>query len=210
VLAALALAGLPPFGTGLGKALAEEAGSPVLAVVFLVVSAIAGAAVLRAGLRVYFGLGGQPQTPPPVTAGAPEPSEVRERPPRVPVPMVAAAGGLLAFGLAMGFVPALTELAGRAATALTATGGYRSAVLAGEPVVTVASHAAWSGASVLLSAVSTALAIVVATADLRHARGLAALYRPVAALHRLHTGHVGDYVAWLLLGTGVLTATFAL
>jgi hypothetical protein len=35
---------------------------------------------------------------------------------------------------------------GGVATALTATGGYRSAVLAGEPAVTVASHAAWSPA----------------------------------------------------------------
>jgi multicomponent Na+:H+ antiporter subunit D len=210
VVAALALAGLPPFGTALGKALAEEAGSPILVAVFVVVSAVAGGAVLRAGLRVYFGLGGRPETPRPVTSGAPQNSEVRERPPRVPVPMVAAAGGLLAFGLAMGFLPALTELAGRAATALTATGGYRSAVLVGEPAVTGASHAAWSPAGLLLSAVSTALAVVVAATALRHPRGPAALRRPMAVLHRLHTGHIGDYVAWLLLGAGVLTGTFVL
>jgi multicomponent Na+:H+ antiporter subunit D len=211
VVAALALAGLPPFGTGLGKALAEEsAGSPVLVAVFVLVSAVTDGAVLRAGLRVYFGLGRHPETSGSVTAGTPEKSEVRERLPRAPLTMVTAIAGLLALGLAMGAVPALTSLAGRAAADLTATGAYRSAVLAGHSAVPAAAHAAWSGAGLLLSALSTALAVGFAAVALRGTRAPAAVRGPVAVLHRLHSGHVGDYVAWLLLGAGLLAGTVVL
>jgi len=66
LLAALALSGLPPFGTALGKAVAEESVSksgvfwgPAL---FVVVSALTGGAVLRAGLRIYWGLGRRPDS----------------------------------------------------------------------------------------------------------------------------------------------------
>lgn len=55
-IAALGLAGLPPFGTALGKALSEDAvpvaGYPWAPVLFVLVSAVTGAAVLRAGARV--------------------------------------------------------------------------------------------------------------------------------------------------------------
>ena len=64
LLAALALSGLPPFGTALGKGVAEEAVSksgvfwgPAL---FVVVSALTGGAVLRAGLRICWGWAAAP------------------------------------------------------------------------------------------------------------------------------------------------------
>ena len=62
MLAALVLAGLPPFGVAFGKDVAEHAlethrvrlaGGGVRGLV----SAVTAAAVLRAGLGVYFGLG---------------------------------------------------------------------------------------------------------------------------------------------------------
>jgi multicomponent Na+:H+ antiporter subunit D len=52
VLAGLALAGLPPLGPGLGKAIAEHAlGGAWTAALFVLTSALTGAAVLRAALR---------------------------------------------------------------------------------------------------------------------------------------------------------------
>lgn len=66
LLGGLALAGLPPFGTALGKAVAEEAvaraGAPWGPVVYVLVSAATGAAVIRAALRIYFGAGTSPAT----------------------------------------------------------------------------------------------------------------------------------------------------
>src|SRR5262249_23264171 len=57
VVGALALAGLPPFGTGLGKAVSEEAAGAEhawLVGLFVAVSAVTGGSVLRAALRVFF------------------------------------------------------------------------------------------------------------------------------------------------------------
>ncbi|MGP3977037.1 complex I subunit 5 family protein [Streptomyces sp. 8N114] len=56
-LGGLALAGLPPFGTGLGKAVSEEAAGSWPTVVFVLVSATTGAAVLRVAGGVFLGLG---------------------------------------------------------------------------------------------------------------------------------------------------------
>jgi multicomponent Na+:H+ antiporter subunit D len=61
VAGALGLAGVPPFGTFLGKALMEEAaveaGAPWLVGLFVVVAALTSAALLRATGRVFLGLG---------------------------------------------------------------------------------------------------------------------------------------------------------
>ncbi|HEV2922349.1 MAG TPA: proton-conducting transporter membrane subunit, partial [Actinomycetota bacterium] len=61
VAGALGLAGVPPFGTFLGKALMEEAaleaGAPWLIGLFVVVAALTSAALLRATGRVFLGLG---------------------------------------------------------------------------------------------------------------------------------------------------------
>lgn len=211
VMAALALAGMPPFGAGLGKALAEEAaGSPVLAAVFVLVSAVTGGVVLRAGLSVYFGLGVQPRESVTVTAGTHEKTEVRERPPHAPVPMIAAVVALLGADLALGVVPVLTELAGRAGAAIADTSGYRSAVLAEDSAATGAVHVGWSTTGLLLSALSTVVAVLVAVVALRRPPVPAVLSRIGAALHTAHSGHVGDYAAWLMLGVGVLTGAVVL
>ncbi|MFI8455369.1 hypothetical protein [Kitasatospora sp. NPDC085464] len=66
-LGAPALAGLPLFGTGLGKAVTEEAAGHELAwlpAVFVLVSALTGGAVLRAALRVFAGAGLPPREHP--------------------------------------------------------------------------------------------------------------------------------------------------
>src|SRR5206468_4027879 len=115
VVAGLALAGLPPFGTALGKAVGEEAGLHAgygcVPVLFVAVSAATGAAVLRATGRVYFGLGVLPPQNGPasghgdVTSGSSEEPEVAGLLPRVPVSMLVPILVLLAGSLALGVVP---------------------------------------------------------------------------------------------------------
>src|ERR1700712_1592910 len=57
VLGGLGLAGLPPFGTGLGKAIAEHAAGPKwISVVGIIASALTGSAVLRMWGRVFLGV----------------------------------------------------------------------------------------------------------------------------------------------------------
>src|SRR3954469_19025276 len=71
-VAALAAASLPPFGPFAGKTLVEDAalkaGYPWLPAVMVVVSALTGGALLRVGLRVFFGVG-RPAPEAPRSAG---------------------------------------------------------------------------------------------------------------------------------------------
>lgn len=121
VLASLALAGMPPFGTGLGKGLIDDAGgSTALTVLTVAVSALTGGTALRVALRVYFGLGRRPD--PELTAeeevtGRDEEPDTRPPHDRTPISMVAAITVLLAGGLAVGVFPSFAAAAGDAAAA---------------------------------------------------------------------------------------------
>src|SRR5207249_2503578 len=114
----LALSGLPPFGPGLGKGLAEDAathaGFAWLSAVFVLVSALTGGAVLRAGLRVFAGLGSpaQPRHPSQETSGE---NEAPEKPiTGTPVVMVGTSAALLIGSLAVGLIPPFSAAIGRA------------------------------------------------------------------------------------------------
>jgi len=158
LLAALALSGLPPFGTALGKAVAEESVSksgvfwgPAL---FVVVSALTGGAVLRAGLRIYWGLGRRPDSS--EKRDETEGQEEVEQPlSRVRLSMLTPILVLLLGGLVLAVLVACTALyADRLPGVLTA---------AARPVG-----------------------------------------RALTGLRQLHSGHVGDYVAWLVVGVAAL------
>ncbi|MFF1697781.1 complex I subunit 5 family protein [Streptomyces sp. NPDC058257] len=189
-MAGLALTGLPPFGTALGKGVTEEASGGILTtVLFLVVSVVTGAAVLRTGARVFLGAGPRPDrsSSPASTSGDEEPETCEPLGRRVPLPMVAVPAALLAGTLAVGLVPALAAGAGRA------FGGPEAAV----------PH--WTPAALLTGALSTACAAGCAALAVRRA---APAESPLwtAPLRRLHSGHIGDYVAWFVLGTAALGA----
>ena len=192
VAGGLALAGLPPFGTGLGKAVSEEALGGLLTVLFVAVSAATGGAVLRVAARVFFGLG---PTPPEdssyETTGTEEEPETRHRLKRVPDTMTAVPALLLAASLAVGAVPGFASAVGHAVSEAGSGGAITSP------------H--WTLAGVLLGLLSTLLAGGLAA--LAVARPELLGERPwTGALRRLQSGHIGDYVAWLLVGTTVLGA----
>ena len=192
VAGGLALAGLPPFGTGLGKAVSEEALGGLLTVLFVAVSAVTGGAVLRVAARVFFGLG---PTPPEdssyETTGTEEEPETRHRLKRVPDTMTAVPALLLAASLAVGAVPGFASAVGHAVSEAGSGGAITSP------------H--WTLVGVLLGLFSTLLAGGLAA--LAVARPELLGERPwTGALRRLQSGHIGDYVAWLLVGTTVLGA----
>ncbi|MGW7541928.1 proton-conducting transporter transmembrane domain-containing protein [Streptomyces sp. NPDC054770] len=218
----LALAGLPPFGTGLGKAVTEHAGEqrfPWLPAVFVFVSALTVAAVLRAGARIFAGAGPRPReryAGPETTGGGKEPG-IRDPRRRIPVPMLAVPAVLLAGALAVGLFPGLGVALARAARQFTDRTAYTAAVL-GRPVAPSGPvpDVGWSTEGVLLALASTVLAALLAAAAvwgpaLRSplaGRATAvcetAGRRVVVPLRRLHSGHLGDYVAWLAVGVAVL------
>ncbi|MCM3805389.1 hypothetical protein ND808_05770 [Streptomyces sp. DR7-3] len=100
---------------------------------------------------------------------------------------------------------AVASAVGRAGPLSTDAGGYRRAVLDGRAAaapVYVPPHRQTTG--ILFGLLSTALAITLATLAVRRPvhTGTAALLAP---LRRLQSGHIGDYVAWLVAGTALLT-----
>jgi formate hydrogenlyase subunit 3/multisubunit Na+/H+ antiporter MnhD subunit len=224
VVCGLCVASLPPFGPWLGKALIEEAagdaGYAWLPVVFVIVSALTGGAVLRASGRVFAGLGPERD---PITAGAvAAPHEVdpelRYRHDRVPRTMTIPALALAASGLALGLVPGLRDVVLEAGARFSDRSGYAASVLHG-----ASGHQAEAESihptvvNVLTGVLTVALAAYFAGAALFRERMPVSLVWTetlgagvVARLRSIHTSNAGDYVTWLTLGTATLAAIFAL
>ncbi|MFF8861012.1 MULTISPECIES: complex I subunit 5 family protein [unclassified Streptomyces] len=185
----LGLAGLPPFGTGLGKAVTEEAVGGPLTVVFVAASAITGGAVLRVTARVFLGLGPRPRDAEYETSGSDEEPETGGLLRRIPDTMTTVPAVLLAGALAVGTVPGFGDLVARSVNE-TGSGGAQVSV-----------H--WTLHGALLGLAATVLAVALAALAVTRPRWVAAPDR-AAPLRRLQSGHVGDYVAWLLVGATAL------
>ncbi|WP_037671302.1 complex I subunit 5 family protein [Streptomyces griseus] len=188
---ALGLAGLPPFGTALGKALAEEAVGGPLTVLYVLASAVTAGAVLRVAARVFLGLGPPPEEEEYETTGTGERPETRGRLTRIPATMTAVPAVLLAGALAVGAAPGLAHVVAHAVNE-AGSGGAAAAV-----------H--WTRAGALLGLLSTALAVGLAAVAVTRPGLLSAPDRALP-LRRLQSGHIGDYVAWLLVGAALVGA----
>ena len=214
VLAALALAGLPPFGTALGKSITEEAvGAAGLwwgPALFVAVSALTAGAVLRFAAHVYAGWGSRsPAAGSETTSGHEEPdARISARAPRT---MSCAIVVLMAGSAAVGTLPALWRYAAAGAQRMVDGAGYGRQLLTGTPAAPLHPKpaASWTVAGVVLGLASVLLALLVGSAGVWGAGRLrlppgAALMR---RLHRLHSGHIGDYVAWLLVGLAAISVS---
>jgi multicomponent Na+:H+ antiporter subunit D len=224
VVGGLALAALPPFGTFLGKSMIEEAaleqGYAWIPALFMLASILTGGAVLRAAGRVFLGWDPTAKSDPSSERAdqetEPETQEARNR---TPAALFAPALGLLLAGLAVGVMPGLAHAAQEAAARFLDGRAYADAVLrglpAGQPPVGSASPP--TGIDLLYAAGSTAGALALALLTLfghrlprRPPRALAAaLGAGSNRLRALHSGHPGDYVAWLTLGVATLGGLFA-
>jgi multicomponent Na+:H+ antiporter subunit D len=219
-LGGLMLAALPPFALFAGKSLLEEAatqrGYAWLIAVFIIGSAATGAAVLRVAGRVFLGWG--PTDAPEAGQVRPEDhpeDEMGGRPEHTPVMMLIVPGSLLVGALAVGLIPGFVPGVERAAQRFTDHAAYAAWVLRGQAVhwpATVTSHV--SGLDVLYSALSVLLALAAAAVGLFgrpwQARIPAGLQRRwLRALHTLrdlHSGHIGDYIAWWTAAASLLGA----
>ncbi len=213
LLAGLVLAGLPPFGVAFGKNVAEHASSQAgqgwLVAVVVLASAVTAAAVLRAGLRVYFGLGAPPQEDgDDKTTGSNEEPETGQRIDRTPLTMTAAIIALVVSALA---VPWLREAAITAGEQDVDRGGFLHDTLPAVRLVTQTSpvSAEWTGSGVLFGSLTAVLAVLLAAAALwprRMPSWPGPARSAIHVLHRGHSGHIGDYVAWLVVGVTVLAS----
>ena len=219
----LMLAAMPMVGTFFGKAMIEDAGSKLgygwIAAVFALASALTGGAVLRVTGRIFFGWG-HPE-PPDEAALEAEEEEPEAAQPRghTPAITVIPAMVLMAFAVVLGLIPGLVHGAETAAARFVDRPAYAAAVLHGarEALGPVAHH----GLKPLdfgLAAISTLGAFAVAWAGLASERLEAALPsgplrradRALRGLRELHSGKIGDYIAWLTVGLAGLGGTFLL
>jgi multicomponent Na+:H+ antiporter subunit D len=216
MVAALALLGLPPFVTAGGKELIERSFSGPSAVlvsaVIMFSAAVSGAAVLRAGGRIFFGWGSiseaEASSPTEKRTQRESPGEQRE----VPWVMIAPAVVLLGLALALGLVSRLSTCAFDASAAFENREGYAAAVLNGSYPVTPRSSEPPSQ-SPFFSFATVALGIAIALLQLfvtppRWVRSVTSRISDWA--HQVHSGQIGDYVTWMIVATSVLGLVTAL
>ena len=220
VVGALGLAGAPPFGTFLGKALMEEAaletGHPWMIGLFVVVSALTLAALLRASGRVFLGLGQRRSS----AVTAPLAPEAARPHPHVHATQVAPAVLLLAGALAVGLAPGVTGAVEEAADHFTDRPAYVAVVLGAtgdqgpaqsHPPVYLAGPALWAALSILLGLGLALAALYADRLPVRLRSRLARAWDPAAAaLRGLHNGQIGDSVTWLVVGLAGFGALLAL
>ncbi|MEA2506284.1 MAG: multicomponent Na+:H+ antiporter subunit [Actinomycetota bacterium] len=223
MLGGLALAGLPPFGTFLGKGLVEEQASELglwwVPWLFVAVSAMTGGAVLRAAGRVFRGWGEPPEFDPTSLEEGHEDRETGGASTRTRLVMLAPAIALLAAALVLGILPSVPQRAVRGAVAFEDHRGYEAAVL-GLPAASRAGSPAPLGSSfssVLLGILGALLAVTIALIALfKHllpeapVEWVRSRLSPVGERMRtLHSGHVSDYIAWLTAGVAALGGLLA-
>jgi multicomponent Na+:H+ antiporter subunit D len=213
-LAALALVGPPLLGTERGHALvdhaAEVAGVGWVRWVLAAATAVATGAILRAGARVFLGLG-----------DAEDPLLSRE-PTEVPGPreharpglMVGVAASLAVAGLVIG-APAGVDRGARALGAAFADrASYVRLVFGGAGAHPRLPASPLDGSAVAWSLGILGATLAVAALGLLRSRlpqgAVAGWGRLLAPLRAAHSGHIGDYVAWLTVGVAVVGGLFAL
>jgi multicomponent Na+:H+ antiporter subunit D len=215
---ALLLAAGPGLTTYFGKSLldaaSQQAGYGWLIAVFIVVSAVTAGAVLRVTGRVFLGWG---------PAEGPDPSQARAAEERVdetrgerdytPRLMIAVPTVLLATAVVLGLIPSAVPGVERAAARFVEHRAYAGWVLHGLSIVwphVATSHE--SPVDIVYSVLAVGGAVGAAAVGLfgRPLRDAlpAGLRVPSRAalrqLRRLHSGHIGDYIAWWSTGAAVL------
>ena len=202
---AVALVGPPYVGVYMGHALIDDAavelGREWVQPLLWLAGALAGSALLRAGTQVFF--------------GDAEHGIEERRDARAPLLGVVATA-FVATGALVSVMPGLTQRVELAAARFRDRAAYAGAVLHGLPMPTRSGAPLALPHSSLESLLYGAAALVVAVAFaayfLRRADGamVAAVDRLVWPLRKLQTGVVGDYVAWVVVGTAVIGGVWAI
>jgi multicomponent Na+:H+ antiporter subunit D len=220
-VAALGLALLPPFGPFLASSLVvDSAGSlgygwlpPLLALAL----ALAAGTILRAGARIFLGLGDAED--PLLSTEPPEATqEPRARGRLRPVVMSLPALALAVAGLGLAFAPGIAGQAIHHAQRLQDRAAHAREVLQGTRPRHESVPSYSPSMAALLYGLATTLGALAFAAFGLYRRRLPALVRrggrrlepAFAGLKTLHSGAVGDYVTWVVVGAAALGGAFAL
>ena len=219
VLGAWGLTGAWPFGTLLGESMisdsAKDVGQPWLLYLFMFAEIITAGAVLRATFRVFFGWG-EP-APTDQSSRVEEKPETHEEQYRTPAMMLVPAATLILLGIAICAVPRLRSTAEADAHTFCDRSAYGHMVLENaQPAAPLLEPVGPLASSIIRCGIAGFLALLLALGTLFRKRvGKIAgfghrLEIGSSAFRNLHSGHPGDYVAWLSFGAAVLGGSFAL
>ena len=211
VFAGLGLAGLPPFATFLGEAAiddtATKAGHAWVAWVFFFSAVLTAGAVFRVGGRVFLGWGHGEEGE---TGGAKKIEEGPEtKGPRhdIPAAMYGPAAVLALLALAVGIIPGVRQAAQAGATRFADYAGYQARVLdnAVVPLSPPPVEHVFPASSMARSIGAAAAAFLLAWFALspywpRKKSWASPVKRLAYNVRRVHSGHIGDYVAFLTFG----------
>jgi multicomponent Na+:H+ antiporter subunit D len=222
-LGGLALAGVPPFGLFTGKSLLEHAGAEAgyvwVAWIALFASLVTGGAVLRAAGRIFLGLGkpeGLEEEAPVETPG----QETHGAEGRTPAVMIGPIIALLTLALLIGVLPWIPEFYAAAAERFQERSLIADVVLHGAVASPLAGRLGgpevYTVSSVLYAVGGTLGAILLALTSLFF--NFSGIPGPLGravdtgsrAHETFHSGHVGDYVAWITVGVALLGGLFGL
>lgn len=217
---ALGLSGVPPFGTFLGEALIDSSAEKLhyswVSYIFMLAGIITAGAVLRVVGRIYFGWGedldrsqqeeGETDEGRETTGGS-----------EIPATMFVPALVLLLLGLGISFIPGLRAKTQLAGMRFMDQSSYQQQVLEYAPPPHYQPPQEESLTSgIIRGVVSTLLALLLAGLVLLphplrrgidgFSGGVSRVLRP---LRILHSGHMGDYVAWLTAGVAAIGGLFA-
>ncbi len=209
----LLLAAVLPFTTFQGKSLVEEAASDSgygwLVAVFVLVSALTGGAVLRVVGRVFLGWG--PSRGPAADqarAAEEDVGEERDERDHTPVMMIIVPALLLVIAAVIGLVPGAVPGVQRLALLFVDHSAYAGWVLHGTAVaLPAAPHGHIAPNDVVFGAVSCLGAVAAAALGLFGRpllqRTPRVISTPMRVIRGLHSGHVGDYIAWWTAGASL-------
>src|SRR5947209_1939655 len=212
----LSLAALPVVTTVFGKSLLDSAALDAnyrwLPALFVVASVLTGGAVLRVAGRVFVGWGAARRRDEAQAEEAREEHEGNGGHDRTPPQMVLVPAVLLLAAVVVGLIPGAVPGIELAAAHFTDRAAYVGWVLHGVVHFAPAATSHVEGFDYLYAAGATAGALGLAALALFGAPRLHRLpAMPVRAstaalgvLRELHSGHIGDYIAWWTAGTAAL------
>ncbi len=213
-LGGIGLAAFPGFATMTGEALtsnaSEAAGIHWMPYVFLLAGVLTAASVFRVGFHTFLGWGDKPLTDEAATVD--ELPEDRQDDHATFWYQIAPPLVCIAAAIGLTFVPGLGTRVLQAANRLSFQPGYLHAVYTGtSPALALPPGINESpGSSALRGCFATLLAVLLALSSVfrgrlsRLLRLGASLEGPLVWLRAIQSGHVGDYVLWLTIGSATL------
>jgi multicomponent Na+:H+ antiporter subunit D len=173
-----------------------------------------GAAILRFTFRTFFGWG--KRAPQDRASKVDEKQETIEEGRRVPACLFVPAACMIALAVAITFIPHIRETADAAGRLFTDQSAYKSLVIDGTRLANPPLRPSEpESASMLRGAAAGVLALSIALLTIfRRKLPASSVFdraeRGIPLLREWQSGHPGDYVSWLTVGTAVLGGCFVL